>query len=45
MFAVFRELDGDMGPTFFTVLSFKKPHHDGCVKMGCDADGAVSENL
>ena len=47
VFAVLPELDGDI---LYTVLSFKsKPHHDGCVMTGCDADaitdGTVSEHL
>ena len=37
--AVLRELDGD---TYNLLYYRSKPHHDGCVMVGCDADGTVS---
>ena len=46
MFAVFRELDGDMGlKLLYCIIVQKAAHYDGCVMTGCDADGVVSENL
>ena len=42
VFAVLPELDGGI---LYTSLYYRsKPHHDGCVMTGCDADGTVSEH-
>ena len=40
--AILRGLDGDTN----TLLYYRsKPHHDGCIMMGCDADGTVSDKI
>ena len=40
VFAVLPELDGDI---LYTSLYYRsKPHHDGCVMTGCDADAIAT---